>query len=88
MGQLAVVYFPPLQAVFQTEGLYFSDILYILALSSTVLWVDEIRFVVLAVVPLLDAYTKNSMFSKWYRQQSAGRSSSSHELPQYVSSGF
>ena len=42
-GQLAVVYFPPLQAVFQTVSLSLRDWAYIVLLSSTVLWVDEIR---------------------------------------------
>ena len=43
IGQLAVIYAPPLQAVFQTEAIYVKDWLLILALSSTVLIADEIR---------------------------------------------
>lgn len=42
-GQLLVIYFPPLQRVFQTESLYFSDILFILCMTSSVFIVDEIR---------------------------------------------
>lgn len=42
-GQLLVVYFPPLQKVFQTESLRLIDLLYILMLSSTVLLLDTIR---------------------------------------------
>lgn len=43
VGQLLVVYFPPLQAVFQTEALFLEDWLVIIALTSVVLWVDELR---------------------------------------------
>ncbi len=42
-GQLAVIYFPPLQAVFQTEALSIGDLLGIVLLSSTVLLFDSIR---------------------------------------------
>jgi magnesium-transporting ATPase (P-type) len=42
-GQLAVVYLAPLQAIFQTEALSIMDWVYITLLTSTVLWVDEIR---------------------------------------------
>ncbi|KAJ2614028.1 High affinity Ca2+/Mn2+ P-type ATPase-like protein [Coemansia sp. RSA 1365] len=41
LGQLGVIYLPFLQDVFQTEALGFFDILKILALSSSVLWIDE-----------------------------------------------
>jgi Ca2+-transporting ATPase len=40
-GQLAVIYFPPLQAVFQTAPLSAADWLRILVTASAVLWVDE-----------------------------------------------
>jgi Ca2+-transporting ATPase len=43
IGQMLVIYFPPLQSVFQTEGLYFTDFLFLFALTSTVLVVSEIR---------------------------------------------
>ena len=42
-GQLAVIYVPPLQAVFQTVPLSLLDWVYILTLTSSVLWVDEAR---------------------------------------------
>jgi len=42
-GQFAVIYFPPLQSVFQTEALSFRDLLLIVCLSSTVLMLDTIR---------------------------------------------
>jgi Ca2+-transporting ATPase len=43
LGQLLVIYFPPLQEVFQTEALSVSDLLYIILLSSGVLWLDTLR---------------------------------------------
>ena len=43
IGQLAVIYFPPLQEVFQTESLTSMDLLYIVALSSSVLLLDTLR---------------------------------------------
>jgi len=43
IGQLAVIYFKPLQEIFQTEALSLPDILLILLLSSSVLVLDTIR---------------------------------------------
>lgn len=43
IGQLAVIYFKPLQEVFKTEALSISDIIYILFLSSSVLMLDTLR---------------------------------------------
>lgn len=43
MGQLLVIYFPPLQEVFQTEALSAYDLFYIVLLSSNVLWLDTLR---------------------------------------------
>ena len=43
VGQLLVVYFPPLQQVFQTEALTVWDLLFLLLLCSSVLIVDETR---------------------------------------------
>lgn len=42
-GQLLVIYFPWLQDVFQTEALSLSDLLGLVLLTSTVLFVDEGR---------------------------------------------
>ncbi|XP_056331264.1 calcium-transporting ATPase type 2C member 1 [Danio aesculapii] len=42
MGQLLVIYFPPLQSVFQTESLSILDLLLLLALTSSVCVVSEI----------------------------------------------
>jgi Ca2+-transporting ATPase len=43
LGQAMVVYFPPLQRIFQTEALGLFDWLGLTILASTVLWVDEGR---------------------------------------------
>lgn len=43
VGQLLVIYFPPLQAIFQTESLTGWDLLFLVALSSSVLLLDELR---------------------------------------------
>jgi Ca2+-transporting ATPase len=43
LGQFAVIYFPPLQEVFQTEALSASDMIYIIFLSSSMLWLDTLR---------------------------------------------
>lgn len=47
MGQMLVIYFPPLQAVFLTEALHCTDILLLLCVASSVFLVDEIRKMVL-----------------------------------------
>ena len=43
LGQLAVIYLPPLQKVFQTEALSLGDLFRLVALASLVFWVDEGR---------------------------------------------
>ena len=43
LGQLAVIYLPFLQSIFQTEALSVGDLLFITLLSSTVFWADEAR---------------------------------------------
>ncbi|KAJ7376668.1 ATPase, P-type (transporting), HAD super, sub IC [Desmophyllum pertusum] len=47
MGQMLVIYFPPLQAVFLTEALHCTDILLLTCVASSVFIVDEIRKMVL-----------------------------------------
>ncbi|XP_076173184.1 secretory pathway calcium atpase [Ptiloglossa arizonensis] len=42
IGQMLVIYFPPLQRVFQTEALTAKDILFLIALTSSVFTVSEI----------------------------------------------
>lgn len=48
LGQLGVIYFPPLQAVFQTVPLSLGDWARVLAVASTVLIADELRKAVIA----------------------------------------
>lgn len=43
IGQLLVVYWPPLQKIFQTEALASGDLFYIIFLSSFILWLDTLR---------------------------------------------
>lgn len=42
-GQACVIYLPILQGIFQTEGLYLVDLIQLVAISSSVFWVDEGR---------------------------------------------
>lgn len=42
-GQAMVIYLPPLQRIFQTEALSLLDLVRLLLMASTVLWVDEAR---------------------------------------------
>ena len=43
VGQLMVIYFPPLQYIFQTEPLALSDLIFLVALSSSVFIASEVR---------------------------------------------
>lgn len=43
LGQLLVIYFPPLQATFHTEALSLGDLVYICSIASSVLILDEAR---------------------------------------------
>ncbi|XP_037042305.1 calcium-transporting ATPase type 2C member 1 isoform X1 [Bradysia coprophila] len=43
IGQLLVIYFPPLQMVFQTEALTGMDLLFLVSLTSTVFIVSELK---------------------------------------------
>lgn len=43
LGQMAVIYFPPLQEIFQTCPLSLGDIFYILLVSSSILMLDTLR---------------------------------------------
>jgi len=43
IGQLLVIYFPPLQYIFQTEPLALSDLIFLVALSSSVFVASEVR---------------------------------------------
>ncbi|KAH0949057.1 hypothetical protein HN011_000289 [Eciton burchellii] len=43
IGQMFVIYFPPLQKIFQTEALTARDLLFLMALTSSVFVVSEIK---------------------------------------------
>lgn len=43
VGQMLVIYFPPLQAVFQTEALSLGDWLFLISLTSSVFVVSELK---------------------------------------------
>lgn len=43
IGQLLVIYFPPLQQIFQTEALPVTDVLILVAIASSVLVVSELK---------------------------------------------
>lgn len=43
IGQLLVIYFPPLQMVFQTEALSLMDLVFLVSLTSSVFIVSEIK---------------------------------------------
>ncbi|KAF2101795.1 calcium-transporting P-type ATPase-like protein [Rhizodiscina lignyota] len=43
LGQCLVIYFPPLQRIFQTEALGLMDLVFLVAVASTVFWADEGR---------------------------------------------
>jgi Ca2+-transporting ATPase len=43
LGQMAVIYVPFLQSIFQTEALALRDLFVLLCVASTVFWVDEGR---------------------------------------------
>ena len=43
LGQMAVIYLPFLQRIFQTEGLSIWDLVFLAGIASSVFWVDEGR---------------------------------------------
>ncbi|KAK5006678.1 High affinity Ca2+/Mn2+ P-type ATPase-like protein, partial [Cryomyces antarcticus] len=43
LGQLAVIYLPFLQSIFQTEALSVWDLARLVVVASTVFWADEAR---------------------------------------------
>lgn len=77
LGQLAVIYFPPLQYIFQTEALAFEDLVLLACLSSSV-------FIICEAKKLLQRYysqgklNKNSIFSRTTLAHHSGRKRSGH----------
>lgn len=62
MGQMLVIYFPPLQAVFQTEPLDWTDILLLTCVASSVLFVDEVRKLVIRIRSKRNQHQKDFNF--------------------------
>ncbi|XP_044006529.1 calcium-transporting ATPase type 2C member 1 isoform X4 [Aphidius gifuensis] len=58
VGQMLVIYFPPLQRVFQTEALTAKDIVFLVALTSSVFIISEI---------------KKFLERQWERRRASGR---------------
>ncbi|OXU26721.1 hypothetical protein TSAR_000378 [Trichomalopsis sarcophagae] len=43
VGQMLVIYFPPLQRIFQTEALFMKDLVFLVALTSSVFIISELK---------------------------------------------
>ncbi|CUT98796.1 calcium transporting ATPase type 2C member [Echinococcus multilocularis] len=67
IGQICVIYFPPLQSVFQTEAIFASDWLLLLAISSSVFIISEYRKSKISVSQLL--YPRKFFHRLWGRLQ-------------------
>ena len=65
MGQMLVIYFPPLQAVFLTEALHCMDIFLLLCVASSVFLVDEIRKMVLRTLARRKEPPRDFQFFVW-----------------------
>lgn len=65
MGQMLVIYFPPLQAVFLTEALHCTDILLLVCVASSVFLVDEIRKMVLRTLSRRKEPPKDFQYYVW-----------------------
>ncbi|KAL5021260.1 hypothetical protein ScPMuIL_000415 [Solemya velum] len=50
VGQLFVIYFPPLQAVFQTEALDWIDFVFLISLTSSVFVVSELKKLLVVII--------------------------------------
>ena len=62
IGQLAVIYFPPLQYIFHTEALSLGDLSGLLLITSTVFFVMEVSckiFLVILYSKILPSYKIN-----------------------------
>ena len=70
-GQLIVTYVPFFQHIFATESLTFGELVFILVLSSSVLWVDECIKLVIRMGGLKAVFFKMSL---WFASSSLGQS--------------
>lgn len=70
MGQMLVIYFPPLQAVFLTEALHCTDLLLLVCIASSVFLVDEIRKMVLRTLSRRKEPPKDFQYYVWQDAES------------------
>jgi magnesium-transporting ATPase (P-type) len=73
VGQLLVIYWSPLQQIFQTEALAMGDLLYIVFLSSFILWLDTLRKTFFRSI-FSDAYNPSPRVKKFDGSISRSRS--------------
>ncbi|XP_021371301.1 calcium-transporting ATPase type 2C member 1-like isoform X1 [Mizuhopecten yessoensis] len=62
IGQLLVIYFPPLQAIFQTEALYFQDFVFLIFLTSSVFIASEVKKAIYRVTERRKKLQATSMY--------------------------
>ncbi|CAF1359766.1 unnamed protein product [Rotaria sordida] len=65
IGQLAVIYLPPLQYVFQTEALSAADLFYLTCLTSSVFLVNEFRKLISRIILKRHINRKSMMIHQW-----------------------
>ncbi|CAF1914042.1 unnamed protein product [Rotaria magnacalcarata] len=65
VGQLAVIYLPPLQFVFQTEALSAADLFYLTCLTSSVFFVNEFRKLISRIILKRQLNHKNMLIHQW-----------------------
>ena len=73
VGQLLVIYFPPLQMVFQTEALTAMDILFLLTLTSSVFIVSELKKYFERAMDRRAVKKHSDLDFVWQSQSHAGR---------------
>ena len=66
-GQLCVIYIPLFQNIFMTESLSLYDLLWVIILSSSVLWFDE------ALKFYRNSYSHNGFSTRYYYSCGVGR---------------
>ncbi|XP_033755466.1 calcium-transporting ATPase type 2C member 1-like isoform X2 [Pecten maximus] len=62
IGQLLVIYFPPLQSIFQTEALHFQDFIFLIFLTSSVFIANEVKKAVYRVTERRRKLQVSSMY--------------------------
>ncbi|CAF0885893.1 unnamed protein product [Adineta ricciae] len=65
VGQLAVIYLPPLQYVFQTEALSIADLFYLTCLTSSVFLVNEFRKLISRILLKRQHHRQTRTINQW-----------------------